>query len=141
MWQSKILNFRSFTELYIRYVILRFIQRQKILLLLYILADTPLEDSSGTLMFSFKKIIRYLSMLRMSTNIYFFIDFLWFFLEGGGILPQNRYKPSQDLCVATLLRRTRTVQQLVRSFGTNIQTHKHTSCYFILRIYVVFIPD
>ena len=44
---------------------------------------------------------------------------------------------------ATLLRRTRSVQRLARSFGTNKQTNKqtdrhtdkHTSCYFIIRIF------
>ena len=46
-----------------------------------------------------------------------FFNFSW---EGCGTPPQNSYKPSQDLRVATLLRRTRSVQRLSRSFGTNI---------------------
>ena len=70
-----------------------------------------------------------------------------FSLEGGGTLPQNSYNPSRDLCEATLLRRTLSVQRLVRFFGTNIQTqrqtyrktyrqtHRQTSCYFILGIF------
>ncbi len=48
------------------------------------------------------------------------------YLFGGGVsLPQNSYKPSRDIRESTtLLRRTRSVQRLGRSFGTNIQTNK-----------------
>ena len=67
-------------------------------------------------------------------NIYYFWFYSDFSLEGGGTLPQNSYKPSRDLWEATLLRRTRSVQRLARSFGTDTQTDKQTSCYFSIRI-------
>ena len=74
-------------------------------------------------------------MLRLSLRIFrfftnFFCNFSW---EGGGTLPKNSSKPSRDLLEDTLLRRTRSVQRLARSFGTDTQTDKHTSCYFIIR--------
>ena len=48
--------------------------------------------------------------------------------------PKSSYKHSRNLLEATLLRKTRSVQRLPRSFGTNIQTHRQTSSYFIIRI-------
>ena len=62
---------------------------------------------------------------------WFFCHFSW---EGGGTLLQNSYKPSRNLWEATLLRRTRSVQRLARSFGTNKHTDTQTSCYFSMRI-------
>ena len=69
------------------------------------------------------------SIHKIKISIYYY--FSW---EGVGTLPQNSYKPSRDLWEATLLRRIRSVQQLARSFSTNRQTHRKTSCYFIIRI-------
>ena len=49
------------------------------------------------------------------------VDFSW---EGGGTLPQYRYKPFQDQCYP--VKRTISVQWLSRSFSTDRQT----SCYY-----------
>ena len=57
-------------------------------------------------------------------SFFIFVDFS---RESGGTLPQNSYKPSCDLWESTLLRRTRSIQLLARSFGTNTQTHKYTN--------------
>ncbi len=69
------------------------------------------------------KYLRYLSMLRISLRIFIFFsifcDFSW---EGGGTLPQNSYKPSQDLWEATLV----SFQRLARSFGTHWHRQTHS---------------
>ena len=69
---------------------------------------------------------------RAAFFIIFFI-FVNFSMDGGRTLPQNSYKPSRDLWEAYLLRRTQSVQRLVRSFVTNRQT----SCYFFIRINLI----
>ncbi len=58
--------------------------------------------------------------------------------EGGGILPQNSYKPSRNLYEATLLRRTRSVQRLARFFGTNRQTDRHRSTLYYGLLYICY---
>ena len=49
---------------------------------------------------------------------------------------QNSYKPSQDLWEATLERRTTWVQR-----DPSVQTNKQLSCYFIIRISLVCLPE
>ena len=63
-------------------------------------------------------------MLRSSlyAKLFFSRFFCDFSLKGGGTLPENSYKSSQDICKATLLRRTRSVLRLARSFSSNIHT-------------------
>ena len=81
---------------------------RKTTLVFLLLAATPLEASSVTLNVWFKS-LQYLSILRSSlydTSLScvevswrktFFDFFCDFSLEGGGTLPPNSYKPSQDL--------------------------------------------
>ena len=57
--------------------------------------------------------------------------------EGGGALPQNSYKPTKDQGDAIMHRRTISVQQLSRSFGT----HTQRSCYFKHFCYLLLYLD
>ena len=66
---------------------------------------------------------------RDEASIFYFVDFSG---ESGGTHPQNSYKPSRGLYEATLLRRTRSVNRLARSFGINKQRDRQTSFYFVL---------
>ena len=47
-------------------------------------------------------------------------------------LPQNRYKPSQDLAEATLQERMISIQRLAISFGIDRHTYTQTSCYWYI---------
>ena len=56
----------------------------------------------------------------------------------GGTLSENSYKPFKDQWEVTLLRKTRSVQRLPRSFVTNKQTYRHTN---ILLLYYKDLPN
>ena len=71
--------------------------------------------------------LRYLSMLRSSLFVKNLIFFLWF--SGRVVVPSSKIVINlpRDLWEATLLRRTRSVQWLARSFGTATQTDTQTN--------------
>ena len=90
-----------------------------------ILADMPLKASNGTLivcLFGSSLYDTYLFCDQASLLLYVAYKSLGENFLGRVVVPspQNSYEPSQE---ATLLRKTRSVQRLARSFGTLRQTH------------------
>ena len=94
--------------------------RLKVTLSIYylILAATSLEASSRTLnVFLFHV---YVALILVKARIFFKNQI---FCNFSSPLLQNSFKPSRDLWEATLLRTTRLVQRLARSFSIDKQTN------------------
>ena len=90
----------------------------------YQLAATPKVNSKGPCVVGRRS--RSLPSLKFQLTYFFRGNFSW---EGGVTLPQNSYRPSQNLFEASLYRKT-----ILDGRLETYWSERHRSCYFYIRI-------